>query len=130
MKMLKLVGALVVALAAFTAVAQEIDVGGTYVGTYTASKAPGEHDITIVFRQDGINITSHYHTSTGVDGIGWGVISGNVAKMKYQNTTPSCPGTYSGIYTFSESSVTWTYSGQDCLGDEKGEGNADKVNSM
>lgn len=115
----------VLPLVAGSALAQ--DYSGVYVGTYTASQAPGEHKISLTFKQSGTSIQGAYITSTGVAGICFGVLSSNVAQMYCQNTTPSCPGTYKGPYTFSTSNVTWTYTGQDCLGDEQGKGAAQKL---
>lgn len=104
------------------------NVSGVYVGTYTASKLPGETlHIVLTFYQAGTSLRGHYTTSSGVAGDGWGVLSNSTAQMAWQNTTRSCPGTYQGTYHFAEPTVTWTYSGKDCLGDEKGKGQAKQV---
>lgn len=100
---------------------------GTYVGTYTATGAPGRHQVTLGFTQSGQSMSGTYKTSTGVAGVCNGWLSGNVAQMSCYNTTPSCPGNYGGPYTFSASAVTWTYNGFDCLGPEQGTGNARKI---
>ena len=103
------------------------DVSGVYHGTYTATQVPGELKIVLTFRQDGTMLSGTYSTSTGVSGVGSGVLSNNTAKMAWKNTTPKCPGTYNGIYTFVGQTVTWTYSGKDCAGPEKGKGQAKRV---
>jgi len=100
---------------------------GTYVGYYTASGAPGQHQVTLGFTQNGQSMSGTYKTSTGVAGNCSGWLNGNTAQMNCSNTTPSCPGAYFGPYTFSVSAVGWTYSGLDCLGPEQGAGKARKI---
>lgn len=100
---------------------------GTYVGSYTASGAPGQHQVTLGFTQSGQVMNGTYKTSTGVAGNCTGWLNGNVAQMNCYNTTPSCPGNYFGPYTFSASGVTWTYNGFDCRGPEQGAGKARKL---
>jgi hypothetical protein len=101
---------------------------GTYVGTYTASLAPGINRITTQFQQSGSNIASTYQTSTGVSGVGSGTISGNVGSMTWQNTSPNCPGAFQGTYVFDSDKVTFSANGQDCLGVEVIKGEARRVN--
>lgn len=51
------------------------NVSGVYVGTYTASKLPGETlHIVLTFYQAGTSLRGHYTTSSGVAGDGWGVL--------------------------------------------------------
>ena len=102
---------------------------GSYVGTYTASKLPGQQiTIWLYFRQSHpTTMTGSYNTGSGVSGICQGPVSGNVANLICRNVTPSCPGTYRGRYTFSSTGVTWTYSGRDCLGNETGAGAANRL---
>lgn len=100
---------------------------GTYVGTYTASGAPGQHQVTLGFTQSGQSMSGTYKTSTGVAGNCSGWLTGNVAQMSCYNTTPTCPGDYFGPYTFSPSAVSWTYTGIDCRGPEQGTGRAKKL---
>jgi hypothetical protein len=102
---------------------------GAYVGTYTASAAPGVHQISLGFSQNGQSMSGGYKASTGVAGVCNGWLNGNVAQMSCYNTTPSCPGNYFGPYTFSAGGVTWTYSGLDCRGPEQGAGKAVKISA-
>ena len=124
--MLGAVLALILAIVAPPAFAQ--DVSGVYVGTYTATQVPGEIQIVLVFRQSGTTLDGQYHTASGVDGVGHGILSNGTANMDWTNTTQSCPGTSPGTtqgpYTFANQAVTWTYSGKDCVGDESGAGKA------
>ncbi len=121
----RVAGALMFIAVASPALAE--DVSGVYVGTYTATQVPGELKIVLTFRQDGTMLNGTYTASTGVSGVGSGVLSNNIAKMAWKNTTLECPGSYNGIYTFVGPTVTWTYSGKDCLGPEEGKGQAKRV---
>ena len=103
------------------------DISGVYAGTYTVIQIPGEHKIVLVLRQSGSALMGSFHTASGVDGEGYGLLRGNKAQMFWRNTTPSCPGTYKGEYTFEGKTVTWTYSGEGCLGPEEGKGKASRV---
>jgi hypothetical protein len=102
---------------------------GNYVGTYTASKLPGQTlHIGLYFHQTQPSLMlAAYATSSGVAGQCTGPVQGNKAYLTCINTTPSCKGTYRGTYVFSGDNVTWTYSGTDCLGNETGKGMASKV---
>jgi hypothetical protein len=84
-----------------TASAWAQNYSGTYVGSYTASAAPGQHRITLSFTQTGSAMSGKYATSTGVGGLCDGFLAGNVAQIFCRNTTPSCYGNYEGPYTFS-----------------------------
>jgi len=122
-----LYGAAFAVLCLLSTVVYATGVGGTYTGTYTASEVPGNHKITLIFHQSGHVLKGHYHTATGVYGKGHGCIVDGKAKMYWKNTTPKCPGTYVGVYKFNKQRVTWTYSGSDCVGEEKGKGDAKQV---
>ena len=111
----------------WTASASAQNYSGAYVGSYTASAAPGPHRVKLNFTQTGSAMTGNYVTSTGVGGLCNGFLVGNVAQMFCYNTTPSCYGDYQGPYTFSPAGVTWTYTGLDCLGVEQGAGKAVKI---
>ena len=110
-----------------TASAWAQNYSGAYVGSYTASRAPGPHRVKLNFTQTGSAMTGNYATTTGVGGLCNGFLVGNVAQMFCYNTTPSCYGDYQGPYTFSPVGVTWTYTGIDCLGVEQGAGKAVKI---
>jgi hypothetical protein len=102
------------------------EVAGTYVGTYTGTHAPGENRIVIDIKHVGSSLTSSYETGTGVRGVSNGNISGNVGTTTTQNTSPNCPGTFQNSYIFypQTHTLTWTFSGDDCLGHEEGQGQA------
>lgn len=101
-------------------------VGGPYAGTYTFNGT--EARMALLFAQAGTTIQGSYYTSSGVYGIGEGSISSdNVATIYWINTSPNCPGGYQGTYTFGDGTVTWTYTGNDCGGDEEGTGQATRT---
>lgn len=47
--------------------------------------------------------------------------------MTCGNATPTCLGTYRDRYTFSGVTVTWVYTGNNCLGTETDKGTATKL---
>ncbi|MDJ0628748.1 MAG: hypothetical protein QNJ44_10850 [Rhodobacter sp.] len=121
------------------AAAQSCDVGSMYHGQYTANYTAGSHagmdyvfNNTLYFSRSGNYIHSKYITSSGVSGEGTGVIdlANCTVMMNYHSTTPSCPGTYYGPYTFSHDggALSWTFNGQDCWGTLNGQGQADEAN--
>lgn len=107
-------------------------VSGPYVGTYTASELPGEQlRIFCFFRQTDNVLLGTYYTSSGVYGTGHGLLTGNEAEMSWHNSPSSgCPGVYKGIYTFEDDTVTWKYVGVDCLKEESGEGQAQRLDGF
>jgi hypothetical protein len=108
--------------------AQAQGFSGNYVGTYTASKLPGQTlNIGLYFFQPNQHtMIANYATGSGVAGACIGTVNGNVAILTCTNSTTTCPGTYRGRYIFTGINVTWTYVGRDCLGAEQGSGNATK----
>ena len=117
--------------------AQSCTVGSSYQGRYTADYTAGPHagesyvfGINLTYAQNGPYLTVKYLTSSGVSGTGSGVFDQStcVARLSYQNSTPSCPGTYSGDYTFAPNTVTWNYTGNDCWGTLHGQGAAGLIN--
>jgi hypothetical protein len=127
----------VLVFAASVTSASECDVQSNYTGKYTANYSAGSHagedytfGVTFSNSLSGSTISVAYQTSSGVQGTGTGVLNESTceAKISYSNTTPSCPGTYSGNYTYSATEVTWTYSGEDCWGTLSGEGTAQASN--
>ena len=102
------------------------EVAGTYIGTYTATHAPGENRIVFDIKHVGSSLTSSYETATGIHGVSNGNISGNVGTTTSQNTSLNCPGSFQNSYIFHPQThtLTWTFSGDDCLGHEEGQGQA------
>lgn len=103
-----------------------VNVTGTWTGVNYTSKVPGPHAVKLIFKQQGSKVTGSYCVSTGVCGKGEGKISGSRMEMQWKNVTPSCPGEYRNEYLVAEDQMTWKFSGQDCLGSEKGHGYAKK----
>jgi hypothetical protein len=101
---------------------------GYWQGSNTASQVPGRRFPTsFVLNQSGNAVTGGFVTASGVYGTGTGTVSGSTATIVWTNTSPQCPGTYRNSYRITGSTMTWTYSGRDCLGDESGSGQATRV---
>jgi hypothetical protein len=47
--------------------------------------------------------------------------------MSWTNTSPNCAGNYQNSYIVSGNSMKWTFTGQDCLGREQGNGTAKRT---
>lgn len=102
-------------------------ISGYWQGTYTASQIPHQSfPITLVFHQSGRIVTGGFVTSTGVYGSGTGSVSGSSVTITWRNSTPQCPGRYQGTYRISGNTMTWSYTGRDCLGVERGSGSASR----
>ncbi|HUD86801.1 MAG TPA: toll/interleukin-1 receptor domain-containing protein [Xanthobacteraceae bacterium] len=131
---LAMIGGIVIGVVALGALAifaysprSDLDVNGTYVGTYTANYAdkPQEFNIQINIKQTGSTLNSTFETSAGVRGVSNGTISGNVGTTISKITAPpNCPGTYNNAYYFDHRSLTFTFSGDDCYGHVEGQGKA------
>jgi hypothetical protein len=104
---------------------------GYWQGYNTASQVPGRRFPTsFVLNQSGNAVTGGFVTASGVYGSGTGTVSGSTATMVWTNTSPQCPGTYRNRYRITGNTMTWTYSGEDCLGKESGSGHATRVPSV
>lgn len=101
-----------------------INVTGTWLGINYTSQVPGPHAVKLVLQQEGGKVTATYCVETGVCGKGEGTISGSRMEIRWKNTTPSCPGEYLNKYLISEDQMMWKFTGEDCLGPEKGHGYA------
>jgi tetratricopeptide (TPR) repeat protein len=100
---------------------------GTYDGTITFSQVTGEHQISLTFQQFGPEVTVTYRSALGGRGSGKGTIAGTVITAMPLRGEPDCPGLYTASFQFSGDMVSWTYSGQDCLGPAQGRGIAKKL---
>jgi tetratricopeptide (TPR) repeat protein len=108
--------------------AESTGVGGGYIGNFTTSVAPG------IARLAFLDITQHddvlqiyWETDGGGKGTASGTIGGNgVANMKVDETTPTCPGNYSGVMQFfASSAVHMHFKGKSgCLGPQEVDGSA------
>lgn len=96
-----------------------VDVTGTWEGTYSTSLIPFAQT-TFTLTQSGSNVTGTYSTSTGVGGEATGSFSGrineNTITFTLNQTTPECPGTFSGIATVTGNTMNFTFTGSDCMG--------------
>jgi hypothetical protein len=108
--------------------AQGLNVSGVWQGVNYASKVPGPHKVVLTFNQSGPAVIGSFWVATGVYGVGQGQITGpNSMTMSWTNTSPSCQGNYQNSYVVSGNAMTWTFTGQDCLGPEQGKGAAKRT---
>lgn len=108
--------------------AQGLNVSGVWQGVNYTSQVPGPHKVVLTLNQAGTAVVGAFWVDTGVSGTGQGQITGpNSMTMSWTNTTPQCPGSYQNSYQVTGSSMTWTFTGQDCLGQEQGKGNAKRT---
>jgi hypothetical protein len=111
--------------------AQGFNVSGVWQGVNYTSQLPGPHKVTLSLNQSGSSVSGSFWVATGVYGTGQGQITGpNTMTIYWTNATPSCPGNYQNSYIVSGNSMTWTFTGQDCLGPEQGKGNAKRTMAL
>ncbi|NER19562.1 MAG: hypothetical protein F6J96_02155 [Symploca sp. SIO1C2] len=117
--------------------ASEVDINGHWEGDYFVSQVKGKlnHVAFYLEQSDDGKVKGKYDASTGVHGSGEGYIVDNLMFMRWTNTVPPktstvpssktshrpCPGKYDAIYTIaSNTSISWSFTGRDCLGKEVG----------
>ena len=100
---------------------------GTYEGTFTINQVAGEHQISLTFQQSGSEVTVTYRSALGGRGSGKSTIAGNIIATVPLRSEPSCPGLFTASFKFSDDTVSFTYSGQDCNGPGQGRGIAKKL---
>lgn len=121
-----LLTATLVVLVSAASVSAQTSVSGVWEGTNYASKVSGPAKVILILGQDGSAVQGAYSASTGVFGFGQGTVSGSTMTIQWTNRS-QCKGTYTTNYQLSGNSMTWTFTGQDCLGDEQGYGNATRT---
>jgi hypothetical protein len=85
----------------------------------------GARKVVLNLNQSGFAVSGTFWVATGVYGTGQGQITGpNSMTIYWTNTSPNCFGSYQNAYAVSGNAMTWTFTGQDCLGSEQGYGNA------
>jgi CHAT domain-containing protein len=100
---------------------------GTYEGTFTINQVTGEHQISLTFQQSGSEVTVTYRSALGGRGSGKSTIAGNSIATVPLRSEPNCPGLFTALFKFSDDTVSFTYSGQDCNGPGQGRGIAKKL---
>jgi tetratricopeptide (TPR) repeat protein len=100
---------------------------GTYEGTFTVNQVTGEHQISLTFQQSGSEVTVTYRSALGGRGSGKSTIASNIIATVPLRSEPNCPGLFTASFKFSDDTVSFTYSGQDCNGPGLGRGIAKKL---
>lgn len=95
-----------------------IDVTGDWVGTIQSSQVPAPgSEIDFALSQTGTTGTGTYFVpATGAFGDIAGTITGNRLSFTLTQQNISCPGSFTGTATIIGDAMTFTYSGNDCLG--------------
>jgi hypothetical protein len=97
----------------------EVNVTGTWSGSFYTNLVTSA-TITFTLIQSGTTVTGTYTSSSRASGSVNGTISASTIIFTLTQTTASCPGTFSGTATVSGNTMTFTFSGHDCLGDHYG----------
>lgn len=128
MKYLKQSGIFLALIVSSVSVFAEGNVTGLWSGEYTATHVQGPAQVSFTLVQTGTTVKGEYQASTGVAGVGEGIVNGQTMHIDWTNTTTSCPGKYSNDYQISSdyNHMTWTFTGEDCKGKEDGNGAADR----
>ena len=100
---------------------------GTYEGTFTINQVAGEHQISLTFQQSGSDVRVTYRSALGGRGSGKSTIAGNIIATASLRSEPGCPGQFTASFKFSDDTVSFTFSGQDCNGSGQGRGIAKKL---
>lgn len=119
------------------------DLAGRWVGIYRSNRVP-ETQVTLIFQQltteeheqaqrrvGAVDYTSEtvvgtYKSADGAIGTIQGRISGNTVTADATQVTPTCLGSFRMLGTLDGQTYTWSFEGQDCLGDEQGKGTASR----
>jgi hypothetical protein len=103
------------------------DVSGYWVGTIQSSQipAPGT-EIDFFLSQTGSSVSGGYSVPvSGAFGDLAGTISGNQISFSLTQNNAACPGSFSGTAAVNGNSMTFTFTGNDCLGTHtNGQGSA------
>ena len=120
------------------------DISGVWRGRYTSTRVPEPTQVVLMFQQltareleasplhtgprpdpvAGESVVGVYKGETGAIGTMVGSIVGGDATLNATQTTPTCPGDFELHGTVVRNEFTWEFRGQDCLGDEVGQGRA------
>ena len=88
---------------------------GTWTGTSSSNLVPINY-ITLVISQIGNNLNGTFTSTSGSEGFINGTISSNNINFTFTQTTPTCPGSFTGTATVNGDTMDFTYTGSDCLG--------------
>ena len=121
------------------------DISGVWRGSYTSDKIPQPVSVVLMFQQlttrefeasrrgtgpsniAGEAVVGVYKSEDGAIGTIAGSIDGSSVALTATQTTPTCPGSFELQGTLVGDEFSWQFDGQDCLGDEKGQGSAKRA---
>lgn len=90
-------------------------VTGEWGGTYS-SNLTSTHAIVLNIQNNSPIVTGTFSTGTNISGTVNGSVSGNTISFTLTSTTPSCLGSYSGTGTINNDTITFNFTGTDCVG--------------
>ena len=94
----------------------DVDLNGLWTGTITSSLLTAPTALTINMSHTSNHVSGTYSVLTGASGTISGTINNNSMNFTLTQTTPTCQGIFSGQGTINNSTITFTYSGNDCWG--------------
>jgi hypothetical protein len=98
-----------------------VNVTGTWSGTIKSSLLD-ELGGSLTFAQSGTNLSGSYVTDAGIGGSISGRIAGRLITFTLTQTSPICPGTFSGhgAVLSNPESIVLFFTGTDCVGSHTG----------
>jgi hypothetical protein len=106
----------------------DLPFSGVWKGTYKSNQA-GETKITVMLQQYGNFITGTYLTGEGTQGVIYGTVASDQAKLTADQKTPACVGHFAMDIKANNDHLSFSFKGQHCAGVENGTGNVAKATS-
>ncbi|MCX6174441.1 MAG: hypothetical protein NTZ27_06820 [Ignavibacteriales bacterium] len=106
----------------------ETNFNGIWTGTISSNLVTTPTGIIINITQTNNTISGTYSALTGAYGTISGTINNNSFNFTLTQTTPTCIGSFTGQGTISNTTITFTYNGNDCWGSHNGSGSVTKYN--
>jgi hypothetical protein len=91
------------------------DVSGDWLAVFGDSASAGTLALHLNEGASG-HVDGSYATTLGGTGTATGTLEGDSLSLTLTQASPRCPGSYSGVVTFSNGGAEGTFSGKDCLG--------------
>lgn len=120
------------------------NISGVWHGSYTSDKIPDPVPVVMLFQQlttqefeasryargqaatPGETVVGVYKSDNGAIGTMTGIILGETVTLEATQATPTCPGSFTMQGELVGDHFEWHFQGKDCLGEENGDGSADR----
>lgn len=125
---------------------ENLNISGEWQGSYTTNKVPTPKPVVLIFQQqtkqefeesryadvgpaptEGDTVVGVYKSKNGAIGTMSGEINGGTVTLEATQETPKCPGSFAMQGELAGDKFAWRFSGNDCLGEEIGEGRASRA---